>query len=107
MKIMPRCGSILQAGTCHILRLAENPRWSRVWQSKTGEFDTGYLLCIILDGQIPKDLYTKPKYPNDLGWMIFFSKEYWKPVPRRSRPNGCLEPAPPGEKMVGGVPDRH
>ena len=32
MRIMPRCGSILQAGTCHILRLAENPRWSRVWQ---------------------------------------------------------------------------
>ena len=30
--IMPRCGSILQAGTCQILSLAENPRWSRVWQ---------------------------------------------------------------------------
>ena len=29
---MPRCGSILQAGTCQILSLAENPRWSRVWQ---------------------------------------------------------------------------
>ena len=32
MTIMPRCGSILQAGTCQILSLAENPRWSRVWQ---------------------------------------------------------------------------
>ena len=32
MRIMPRCGSILQAGTCQILRLAENPRWSRVLQ---------------------------------------------------------------------------
>ena len=32
MIIMPRCGSILQAGTCQILSLAENPRWSRVWQ---------------------------------------------------------------------------
>ena len=31
-KIMPRCGSILQAGTCQILSLAEYPRWSRVWQ---------------------------------------------------------------------------
>ena len=30
--IMPLCGSILQAGTCQILSLAENPRWSRVWQ---------------------------------------------------------------------------
>ena len=27
-RIMPRCGSILQAGTCQILSLAENPRWS-------------------------------------------------------------------------------
>ena len=25
-------GSILQAETCQILILAENPRWSRVWQ---------------------------------------------------------------------------
>ena len=32
MTIMPRCGSILQAGTCQILSLAEYPRWSRVWQ---------------------------------------------------------------------------
>ena len=30
--IMPLRGSILQAGTCQILSLAENPRWSRVWQ---------------------------------------------------------------------------
>ena len=26
--------SILQAGTCQILSLAENPRWSRVWQKE-------------------------------------------------------------------------
>ena len=26
--IVPLCGSILQAETCHILSLAENPRWS-------------------------------------------------------------------------------
>ena len=26
-------GSILQAGTCKIFSLAENPRWSRVWQN--------------------------------------------------------------------------
>ena len=25
-------GSILQAGTCQIFCLAEDPRWSRVWQ---------------------------------------------------------------------------
>ena len=30
--IVPLRGSILQAGTCQILSLAENPRWSRVWQ---------------------------------------------------------------------------
>ena len=32
MKIMPRCGSILQAGPCQIPSLAENRRSSRVWQ---------------------------------------------------------------------------
>ena len=32
MTIMPCCGSILQAETCQILSLAENPRWSQVWQ---------------------------------------------------------------------------
>ena len=32
MTITPRCGSILQAGPCQIFSLAENPRWSRVWQ---------------------------------------------------------------------------
>ena len=32
LTIMPRCGSILQAGPCQIFSLAENPRWSRVWQ---------------------------------------------------------------------------
>ena len=31
-EIIPLRGSILQAGTCQILSLAENPRWSRVWQ---------------------------------------------------------------------------
>ena len=30
--IVPLCGSIMQAETCQILSLAENPRWSRVWQ---------------------------------------------------------------------------
>ena len=30
--IMPLRGSILQAETCHIPSLAENPRWSLVWQ---------------------------------------------------------------------------
>ena len=32
-RIMPRCGSILQAETCQILSEAENLRWSRVWQN--------------------------------------------------------------------------
>ena len=32
--IMPRCGSILQAGTCQIISLTENPTWSRVWQKQ-------------------------------------------------------------------------
>ena len=32
VKKMSHCGSILQAETCQILSLAENPRWSRVWQ---------------------------------------------------------------------------
>ena len=31
--IVPLRGSILQAETCQILSLAENPRWSRVWQN--------------------------------------------------------------------------
>ena len=31
-EILPLCGFILQVGTCQIPRLAENPRWSRVWQ---------------------------------------------------------------------------
>ena len=31
-RIMPLHGSILQVGTCQILSLVENPRWSRVWQ---------------------------------------------------------------------------
>ena len=31
-KFKPLCGSILQAETCKILSLAENQRWSRVWQ---------------------------------------------------------------------------
>ena len=34
-RIMPLRGSILQVWTCQILSLAENPRWSRVWQKKT------------------------------------------------------------------------
>ena len=29
---LPLRGSILQVGTGQILSLAENPRWSRVWQ---------------------------------------------------------------------------
>ena len=32
VRIMPHCGSILQAETCQILSIAENPRWSREWQ---------------------------------------------------------------------------
>ena len=32
-EVMPLHGSILQAGTCQILSLAENPIWSRVWQN--------------------------------------------------------------------------
>ena len=31
-KIIPLRGSILQVETCQIFSLAENPRWSRVWQ---------------------------------------------------------------------------
>ena len=31
-EIYPLRGSILQAETCKIPSLAENPRWSRVWQ---------------------------------------------------------------------------
>ena len=29
---MPLRGSILQAGTCQIFSLAEDPRWKQVWQ---------------------------------------------------------------------------
>ena len=31
-RIQVELGFILQAGTCQILSLAENPRWSRMWQ---------------------------------------------------------------------------
>ena len=31
-EIFPLQDSILQAGACQIVSLAENPRWSRVWQ---------------------------------------------------------------------------
>ena len=31
-EMIPLCGFILQAETCQILSLAENPRWSKVWQ---------------------------------------------------------------------------
>ena len=37
---MPLRGSILQVGTCQILNLAENPRWSRVWQNEI-EYENG------------------------------------------------------------------
>ena len=31
-EVIPLCGSILQAGTCQIFSLAEDPRWKQVWQ---------------------------------------------------------------------------
>ena len=31
-RIIPLCGSILQAETCQILNLVKIPRWSQVWQ---------------------------------------------------------------------------
>ena len=34
-EIIPLRGSILQVATCQILSLAENPRWSPVWQYVT------------------------------------------------------------------------
>ena len=37
--IKPLCGSILQAETCRILSLAENPRWGIVWQHLEENFD--------------------------------------------------------------------
>ena len=53
--------------------------YDRFHDRKTGKLKPGYVQCIILDGlwkphQIPKDLYTETKYPNDLGWMIFSAK---------------------------------
>ena len=36
VEILPLCGSILQAWTCQILSLAENQRWSQVWQLPHG-----------------------------------------------------------------------
>ena len=44
-RIMLLCGSILQAGTCQILSLAENPRWSRVWQYGSYYF-LGFLMYL-------------------------------------------------------------
>ena len=43
--IVPLRGSILQAETCQILRLAENPRWS---PSVAKLYDCTYFECILL-----------------------------------------------------------
>ena len=55
-RIMPLCGSILQAGTCQILSLAENPRLSRVWQYLIAEKTLLQIFHILLT--LIKDFYT-------------------------------------------------
>ena len=45
-EIFPLRGSILQAGTCQILRLAENPRWSQVWQLTVLKCPQDIVLCL-------------------------------------------------------------
>ena len=45
-EILPLSGSILQAGTYQILSLAENPRWSRVWQYTDEKFRSFLLNCV-------------------------------------------------------------
>ena len=44
LRILPPFGFILQAGTCRILSLAENSRWSQVWQMSTGQMLRGQML---------------------------------------------------------------
>ena len=45
-EIIPLCGSILQAGTCQILSLAENLRGSRVWQYQNIDFSGQKVDCV-------------------------------------------------------------
>ena len=58
-RIMPLRDSILQAGTCQILSLAENPRWSRVWQQEIKSSKQEMRLFLILLDLISKNSYTK------------------------------------------------
>ena len=53
--IFPLRGSILLAGTCQIISLAKNPRWSRVWQLEEvinhGSIGGKHLKTLILFGK--------------------------------------------------------
>ena len=59
-------GFILQAGTCQILSLTENPRWSRVWQKQI-------LSLEVLDKMLHQGFYSKMLH-SFLGPGIYFFK---------------------------------
>ena len=71
-EIIPLCGSILQAGTCQIFSLAEDPRWSRVWQYIWAVLLT---LCIFLlqlkkIGVLEPSVWVLPGFQNINCWLI-------------------------------------
>ena len=66
---LPLRGSILQAGTCQILSLAENPRWSRVWQYHTNtdtDFpeNTDAELTDYQSNPMPRAFFMSPMQPS-------------------------------------------
>ena len=74
-EILPLRGSILQARTCQILRLAENPSWSLVWQWCSSDKECCYwlthgkscLLCTTLQSSV--ETYIRQRW--------FFSSRKW------------------------------
>ena len=64
----PLCGSILQAGTCQILSLAENPRWSRDWQYNPGPQEILATNIVVSENRCQK-FVEGAKQKNKIKWM--------------------------------------
>ena len=56
-EIIPLRGSILQVGTCQIFSLAENPRWSRVWQKLDSKRKIERMKELITQAPTPLELH--------------------------------------------------
>ena len=79
--VMPLRGSILQVGTCQILSLAENPRWSRVWQKYFSIFPKfNFMKCwvkIILCLKRKKYGLIKIRVQKNLAFKNLDAKKIW------------------------------